>query len=785
MSFPTRPPPMCIPVAPGMPYMPPIMMPVPHSVPQIRQFRPQIPPPNMVRTPIVTSMPPMMSKPNIAVSAKSMQQFTTNETAAGPNVTVFIGNLADNVPEPMIKSILSVCGQVISWKRVKAFGFCEFAGAEAGLCAISFLHDLQVGEKKLVAKVDAKTQEVLDKYKLEKRKHLGSSSPLQDEKIDVNDFVDETMENNKKLALVRIQQILKDYEEDMKNFESIKEEENVEKRKKLLNDVDMEEGKKDLISREIGKFRENMKKQEELKEVSRRQRQEKDRRDRSRSPLSPIRDDSPKSLKRFPSERRNLRSISRDRDRERERERDRERERERERDRDHDRSRDRERDERLKSPREIMKEREIEEEQKEKKKLERKTREKEAAYQERLKEWEVREKRKQKEYIKEMDKERVKTEAREKEALRLKEFLEDYDDERDDAKYYKGKELQKKMAERIEEAEGDSRDRVKEKLELEELKTKIFSEKHEDPNAEFEKARNQHEEKYKPKIFVRTLNNISDDEDDSCKHKFDKYNQLKFENKENVNNLVNNNSINNNLNKKSLTPPPVLEPIQCAPKMLSKPIVMMTTNNTTIDVKKKKLELKEVFNADDDDDNGLMPLKKRKLVPLDYTDESSNPHDGSQINQHNNVSSTTNQNNTKKLNNNTTNNTVDSNSQNSGKLELKTQEEKRRHIKNLIDRIPTAKSELFNIQLDLSTIDNNLMDKRIRPWINKKIIEYIGEPEPTLVDFICSKISAGSPPQVILDDVQMVLDDEAEVFVVKMWRLLIYETEAKKLGLLK
>lgn len=260
MSFPTRPPPLCIPVAPGMPYMPPIMMPVPHSVPPMRQFRPQIPPPNMIRPPIVTtSMPPMITKTNIVAPPMSAQSFTTSESLIGPSVTVFIGNLADNVPEPMIKAILSVCGQVVSWKRVKAFGFCEFAGAEAGLCAISFLHDLQVGEKKLVAKVDAKTQEILDKYKLEKRKHLGSSSPLQDEKVDVNDFVDETMENNKKLALVRIEQILKDYEEDMKNFESIKEEENVEKRKKLLNDVDMEEGKKDLISREIGKFRENMK----------------------------------------------------------------------------------------------------------------------------------------------------------------------------------------------------------------------------------------------------------------------------------------------------------------------------------------------------------------------------------------------------------------------------------------------------------------------------------------------------------------------------------------------
>ena len=34
----------------------------------------------------------------------------------------------------------------------------------------------------------------------------------------------------------------------------------------------------------------------------------------------------------------------------------------------------------------------------------------------------------------------------------------------------------------------------------------------------------------------------------------------------------------------------------------------------------------------------------------------------------------------------------------------------------------------------------SLMDRRIRPWINKKIIEYIGEEEATLVDFVCSKV---------------------------------------------
>lgn len=88
--------------------------------------------------------------------------------------------------------------------------------------------------------------------------------------------------------------------------------------------------------------------------------------------------------------------------------------------------------------------------------------------------------------------------------------------------------------------------------------------------------------------------------------------------------------------------------------------------------------------------------------------------------------------------------------------ESKSQEEKRKHIKSLIERIPTEKDALFAYQLDWSAIDNNLMERKIRPWINKKIIEYIGEPEPTLVDFICSKVLAGSQPQVILEDVQMV-----------------------------
>lgn len=65
----------------------------------------------------------------------------------------------------MIRQILAACGHVMSWKKVKAFGFCELAGPDAGLRAVRLLHDLMVGDKRLVAKVDAKTKTVLDEYK--------------------------------------------------------------------------------------------------------------------------------------------------------------------------------------------------------------------------------------------------------------------------------------------------------------------------------------------------------------------------------------------------------------------------------------------------------------------------------------------------------------------------------------------------------------------------------------------------------------------------------------------
>lgn len=48
--------------------------------------------------------------------------------------------------------------------------------------------------------------------------------------------------------------------------------------------------------------------------------------------------------------------------------------------------------------------------------------------------------------------------------------------------------------------------------------------------------------------------------------------------------------------------------------------------------------------------------------------------------------------------------------------------------------------------------------------------------------FMGGQVAAHTPPGEILSDVAAVLDDEAEMFVMKMWRLVIYETEHKRIG---
>ncbi len=75
------------------------------------------------------------------------------------------------------------------------------------------------------------------------------------------------------------------------------------------------------------------------------------------------------------------------------------------------------------------------------------------------------------------------------------------------------------------------------------------------------------------------------------------------------------------------------------------------------------------------------------------------------------------------------------------------------------------------------------LHEKMRPWISKKITEFLGEEETTLVDFIVSNTRKHVPAASMLELLESILDDEAEMFVLKMWRMLIFEIRRVETGL--
>ncbi|XP_012724497.2 RNA-binding protein 25b isoform X3 [Fundulus heteroclitus] len=771
----------------------------------------------MVPSVPVVSKPPVPKRDLSALRAK-------DDESSGPTTTVFVGNISEKASDMLIRQLLAKCGIVLSWKRVQgasgklqAFGFCEYKEPESTLRALRLLHDLQIGDKNLLVKVDAKTKAQLDEWKA-KKKTANGNNKAEDGVAEEEEVLDEETKRRDQVVKDAIDGLMREYAVEL-NAPSQDDDANRRKRKKEkkeeddINTIDIEEDKRDLISREISKFRDTHKKLEEEKDKREKERLEfeRERREREKERERERERRDREREKERERERKRERDLERERDRDRDKERDRrtretERERERdwERDRSAERSRSREQSRDRERERDKKRDQEDEEDAYERRKLERKLRDKEAAYQERLKNWELRERKRARDYAKEAERDDERRRETVKEGKRLKEFLEDYDDDRDDPKYYRGSALQKRLRDREKEMEVDERDRKREKEELEEIRQRLLDEGHPDPDAELRRMEEEEEERLRqPPVIPEPEPEVQHERHRGSRDHRERRQEPEPKAKPAPRPHHSDEEVEegeeedyaNDEDAVEAKPPskPMMRPITAAPSVSSasgnvspntpgeeSPCgIIIPHENSPPDAlpqeenrpkiglslklagatgspsqpnagKRKKLPVDSVFNKFDDEEADEAP-RKRKLVPLDYDDDKSLGVDGAGL----------------------------------SSIKGANTEEKRKHIKTLIEKIPTAKPELFSYPLDWAMVDTTLMERRVRPWINKKIIEYIGEEEATLVDFVCSKVMAHSMPQSILDDVAMVLDEEAEVFIVKMWRLLIYETEAKKIGLAK
>eukprot|EP00630_Chrysocystis_fragilis_P007613 CAMPEP_0197387542 /NCGR_PEP_ID=MMETSP1165-20131217/587_1 /TAXON_ID=284809 /ORGANISM="Chrysocystis fragilis, Strain CCMP3189" /LENGTH=470 /DNA_ID=CAMNT_0042912869 /DNA_START=258 /DNA_END=1670 /DNA_ORIENTATION=- len=98
--------------------------------------------------------------------------------------------------------------------------------------------------------------------------------------------------------------------------------------------------------------------------------------------------------------------------------------------------------------------------------------------------------------------------------------------------------------------------------------------------------------------------------------------------------------------------------------------------------------------------------------------------------------------------------------------------------KKIAETIPTDKTQLFAMALDWDTIEaKRLVRAKLRPWIAKRMHEYLGADEPTLTDFVATQLDHRADPDAIATELALVLDDDAHTFVHNLWRVLHFHAK--------
>ncbi|MCP9264697.1 DNA primase large subunit [Dirofilaria immitis] len=595
-----------------------------------------------------------------------------------PVTTVFVGNINEKCGNELIRAILTECGAVATWKRIQgsngkfqAFGFCEFESPFGTMRALRILHDYPLAEKKLVVK------------KTRREKFTPETLASDEMPADEDNIVDDEEIRQKIQTLI---------EKDAPDLVPIEDGELAEKTRSPA----LEKGKDRTRDRSIEKRKER---KDNDKYNSRHRAHSHSRSDsrgrhksRKRSRSDSERSDVKKSCYRSSSRsgessrsssssssnssfsnrsgshtRKAFRSQSPSRDRDSE---------------DSD-------------------------EQKERRALRKQIREKEIAYADRLRKWEARERRQAKLYERDEQREKQRKRDMQKEAKKLKHFLEDYDDERMDQKYYKSSSLFQRRRDFEREREADAKDRQHEEArkrheEQEEALLRKLRADSGSPNPH--RPLGQKPLPSEPEKDDESEESESDSESEGSveeaikMEKPEKRSSWKAVTSEDI--LVSNSPV------VSVASPSIISSSLASPAVVRTDVITPARPSTSS-------HLNGIFGFEENDEDAA--FQKKKLKPFEITEED--------------------------------------------RIQAMTSEERKQMIKDLIDRIPTAKNDLFAFPINWNYVDKSLVEQRVKPWVSKKITDYIGEEEASLVDFV--------------------LDDEAEVFVVKMWRLLIYESEAK------
>lgn len=110
-------------------------------------------------------------------------------------------------------------------------------------------------------------------------------------------------------------------------------------------------------------------------------------------------------------------------------------------------------------------------------------------------------------------------------------------------------------------------------------------------------------------------------------------------------------------------------------------------------------------------------------------------------------------------------------------------EDRAQAVRQLAGEIPTDKEGLWKWNVKWEFVDEAVITDELRPFVEKKILEFLGVQEQMLVDVVENCVRKRGKPADLVAELEGPLEDEAEVLVKKLWRMLIFFSESEKRGL--
>lgn len=104
-------------------------------------------------------------------------------------------------------------------------------------------------------------------------------------------------------------------------------------------------------------------------------------------------------------------------------------------------------------------------------------------------------------------------------------------------------------------------------------------------------------------------------------------------------------------------------------------------------------------------------------------------------------------------------------------------------VRALAQEIPVDKEGLWAWDVKWDYLEESIIREKLRPFVEKKVVEYLGVQEQFLVDVVEEHLRKHQKPAELVETLGEALDEDAEDLVKKLWRMVIFFTESEKRGL--